>query len=332
MQDIPSVSLLTNSQDGLFTVSPSQISTYRDCPKLHYYTYGLSLKKKVQPTKHFDKGNYTHELFHVYYRYLQAGVEPGSDVAIRLMGERILQDMNSSMQIEGVEGIEGRIQFFKTIGSIVKEFVEKQSPKIDKGMKVVGVEREIRVPFILPSGRTILLHGFLDLLYEMNNQLWIRDHKTDSSGQSRKFWEWGGVECSPQFLHYALALWLELARICKVEVNYILTKDYVNKIPSLDQMFGLFPAHVNEKILTNYMETTGQLIDEMLDSQGLPHYDEKQCKYCLFNIPCLGERRGIPSDRILASHYVQIDRSKHREPKTTNQNSDGSNSGAIGLD
>lgn len=299
-------------EQTLLTVSPSRISTYRECPKQHYYTYTLGLQKRGVPTKKFDKGNYTHELLHVYYRYIQSGVEIGSRTAIELMHQRIRNDLERNFT-------QSRLTLFDTVLKQFDVYIRRRSPEIDQSIEVLGVEEEIRVPVELPSGRIILLHGFLDLYYRrMVDGQWqfrIRDHKTESASSAsvdRSIFAWGGVGLSPQLLFYLAAKYVESGVIPVVEISWINTKDYKAKTPSYEESFALYSEPHSEITVQNYLNTTLQLIDQMLDSKPLPHYDEKVCKYCPFSIPCIGERKGIPSDRILESNYVSRPKSRER--------------------
>ena len=76
--------LLQDPPDTAVKISPSRLACFQDCPKKYDYVYrqSLQLKTPVQRVA-FDKGNYCHELLHVYYQMLQSGVEPGSEFALR---------------------------------------------------------------------------------------------------------------------------------------------------------------------------------------------------------------------------------------------------------
>lgn len=318
-----------NLQDEapILTVSPSRLSVYRTCPKLHDYQYNQQLVKIGAPQKHFDKGNYFHELLHVYYRYLQSGVQPGSRTAIELMRARIKEDLTKNVAGASPADLQSRIQLFDTILRQFMLFVEKRSPEIDEGIEVLGVEEEILVPVELPSGRIIYLHGFIDLRYRKSYGLRIRDHKTDaSSSLDRSIFNWGGVGLSPQLLFYGAAKYVETGDVHSVEISWLNTKDFKTKKPSYAESFALWGELHSEVTYQNYLVTTLQLIDQMLDSPPIPYYDEKVCKYCPFLVPCIGERRGIPSERILAFNYERRTKSRERTLNTEDSGHDEINS------
>lgn len=305
-------------QDGpeTLTISPSRIAVYRACPKQYHYQYVLSLAKKQVPKKHFDKGNYFHELCHVYYRLLQEGVKPGSITAVEIMRNRIREDIQQNITTANYKD---KLQVYDTITKQFLRYITERSPEIDDGITVLGVEEEIKVPVELPSGRIIFLHGFIDLRYKDANGIYrIRDHKT-----GQKKWDETDISLTNQLLHYGAAIFVMTGLLHRVEINFILTKDYKTKNPTYNETFQLISEPHSEVTIQNYLDTTLQLIDDMLDSKPIPHYDERVCKYCHFKEPCIGERRGIDSSRILATNYVTIDRSKHRERSFTDQDSNG---------
>jgi hypothetical protein len=246
---------------------------------------------------------------------IQSGIKVGSPILEKMIRDRIAQDLQRNITEE-------RIQLFSTITKQFMRYIKERSPEIDEGIEVLGVEEELKVPAELPSGRIILLHGFIDLRYKVGSTFRIRDHKTDAANDpERSVFSYGGVGLSPQLLHYAAAKYLETGDPYTVEISWINTKDYVSKVPAYNKAFALYREPHSKITLDNYLATTLQFIDEMLDSSFLPHYDERVCKYCPFLTPCIGERRGIPSDRLIESNYVTIDRTRHRERTLTGENS-----------
>lgn len=231
------------------------------------------------------------------------------------MRDRIQADLKANFS-------QDRLQFFDTITKQFLHYVERRSPEIDEGIEVLGVEEKIKVPVELPSGRLVFLGGYIDLYYrrrvEGSWQYRIRDHKTDTNGQQKSTFSFGGVALSDQLLHYAIAKFVETGIPHIVEISWVNTKDYKNKRPSYEESFALFDEYHTEVTLKNALDTALQVIDAMLDSKPLPHYDLATCKQCPFRDPCIGERRGIPSDRILAFKYVP--RTEPSERSFTQQN------------
>lgn len=301
---------LQNLQEVPVRISPSKIAAYRDCPKKFHYMYVQELQAKGPRKVHFDKGNYFHELAHVYYRLIRdTGMEPGSPVADAMMQQRIREDL-SHMSLDNIE-------VFHIITKQFLRFVREQSAKIDQDIKIEGVEEELNVQVELPSGRVITMFGFIDLRYHSGSYRAIRDHKT-----GEKSWDGGSVILSNQLLWYTAGTYIATGEVYRPEINFINTHDYKRKIPTAEETFTYVNGVITEKELQKYLEQACILVDELLDCKPTPHYDERVCKYCPYLTPCMMERKGIDPTPIIKAHYVPRD-SNPRERSFTNQDSSG---------
>ena len=291
-------------------VSPSRIKTYQTCPKRYHYYYVQGLVSKYGKRKYFDKGNYFHELAHVYYRLIRdIGIKPGSDAAVAMMRQRMSEDLDSHLST-------GNLDVFKEITNKFLRFVQEQSPIIDEGIEVLAVEEELNVPLELPSGRLISMFGFLDLRYRQGDYRGIRDHKT-----GEKAWTGGQVGFSGQLIFYDAGIYALTGEVYRPEINFVNTHEYKNKIPSFKETFFFESASYSEKELQVYLEQVCILLDEMLDCKPTPHYDERVCGSCPYKLPCIMERKGIDSTPILKAHYVPRDETP-RERTFTNENTE----------
>lgn len=273
-------------------VSPSKLKTYQTCPKRYHYYYIQGL---VRPEKRrtFDKGNYFHELCHVYYRLIRdIGAKPGSDMVVAQMTKRMQQDVKAHFST-------GNAGIFKEVTTKFRRFMTEQSPVIDKDIVVEGVEEEINVPITLPSGKVVSMFGYIDLRYRDSSNGRIRDHKTGEK-------VWGGVQVSTssQLLFYDVAILLLTGEAYLVEISFVNTKEYVKKVPSFDEVFAYEPAYHSPRELEIYLEQTCKLIDEMLVCEPTPHYDDRTCPSCPYLLPCTMERKGLDPTPILQAHYV----------------------------
>ena len=285
--------------DDTLKVSPSRVSTFQDCPKKYDYVYRKSLQAVSQPRIAFDKGNYCHELMHVYYQLIQSGVQPGSEIALRSILSRIQNDIE--------RGDVSLVPVYSSITKTITRFITEQSPLIDKGIKVLGIEHEIIVPVKSHAGRNFQLFGFIDLVYrDAQGRLRIRDHKT-----GQKPWTKAEANNSNQLLFYSAATWKQSKELPMAEISFMNVKDYVRKAPSFDQMFA-FPTVVYTEIeLSNYLTTTLHLLDQMVESEPIPHYG-RQCNWCPFLQPCILDRKGVDSSFLLDAQYTVVDRNAIR--------------------
>ena len=284
-------------------ISPTQLRAWRECPKKHDYIYHKCLKPKGRKV-FFDKGNYTHELMHVYYQLLgSSGKAPGSDFLVSALLSRIRKDIELHTDIQNVE-------IYNSVMKLMSRYITIQSPKIDRGLRILGTEYEMQVPTgVYHEDREIILFGFIDLLYRtLRGDTVVRDHKT---GANPRLWTNDTVEADSQLLMYGTGIWKLLGVVPKVEVNYCNTFEYKNK-PS-DNQFALYSAIHTEKEYKNFFQDTLQLISDMLSSNPTPHYDAT-CTRCAFYNPCRMERKGVSVENMINADYEIVDRTAIARP------------------
>ena len=285
-------------------VSPTQLRAWRECPKKHDYIYNKWLKPKGRRV-FFDKGNYTHELMHVYYQLLgSSGKAPGSDFLVSALLSRIRNDVDMHTDIENVE-------IYNSVMKLMSRYISIQSPKIDRGLKIEGIEYELQVPTgIYHQDREVVLFGFIDLVYRtLRGDYVVRDHKT---GANPRLWNNDTVEADSQLLFYGTGIHRLFGVAPKVEINYCNTFEYKNK-PS-DNQFALYTAIHTEKEYENFFSDTLQLIEDMLQSKPTPHYDSSMCTRCAFWNPCRMERKGVSVENLIKADYEIVDRSGIQRP------------------
>lgn len=275
-------------------VSPSRIGVYRDCPKKFDFIYRQGLKRK-ETKQYFDLGNYIHELLHVYYQNLGAAPNVDKDFLSATIQARIRNDLKSANK--------ANIDIYNRARKVVTAFIAKQSPKIDRGIRVEQVEYEFDIPVILPSGRKVNLYGFIDLLYRtIRGVLVVRDHKS-TSGFVR--FTQSQTEADSQLLFYGAVIYLLTGEVPVVEFNILNTYEYKGTPPP-DSEFKLLVAHHNDKVYENFLAETLRLIDEMLDSKPTPHYS-RECSSCAFWDLCRMELKGSSIVRIKEANYERRD-------------------------
>ena len=288
-------------QAPMVEVSPSRINTFFTCPKRYHFTYVQELLATDERNRRkFDKGNYFHELSHVLYRTIQAGATPGSSYLQETIKNRILQDLAKIPSPSS-----HLLKVYSNVSSRMVRYIQEQSPKIDKGIEVLGVEQELR--FETPYGFT--LFGFADLVYEREGVVTIRDHKT-----GEKMWSNPDVRFHNQNFYYALIWYLSTGQVPRAEISFINTKEYTNKEP--DVMFGTVSSIYSEKELKIYYEQICKVIERMLQSEAIPHYG-KHCSYCPYQTPCFMDRKGIDSSELIELNYTKR---KARHGRFTEEN------------
>ncbi len=284
-------------------VSPSRISTLYSCPKKHDYVYNKELVPLGPSKGYFDKGNYAHELMHVYYQLLQAGSKPGSDYAVAQIVARIKNDV-SRLELPRDAKL---LPVYSVISNRIVRFIQQQSPRIDDGIEILGIEHELE----LEISERLSLFGYCDLVYrDKQGRLRIRDHKTGD-----KAWTKADAEWSNQLLFYAVIVWLLTGEIPVAEINYINTKDQV-KLMSFENAFTFNPpVAYTQRELELYYEEICQIAEEVVSSRPAPYY-ANHCGSCAYRLPCLLERKGIDPTPVLNEHFVRVERaSKRKHPR-----------------
>ena len=290
-------------------VSPSRINTYLQCPKRYDYYYNQNITLDEPAKGYFNKGNYTHELLHAYYELLRnnPNLQPGSDTILAMMTARIRHDF------ERMED-PGLLALFGIITKVMVRFIMEQSPKIDRGISVEQVERQI----IYPMDK-VALFGFADLVYrDRSKNLRIRDHKTGD-----KAWSKVDAQFSNQLLYYAAILYKSTGEVPISEISYINTKEYV-KVPTSEQAFTFTTVTYTKRELEIYFEEICIVIQDMLQSTAVPFYGQ-HCRYCPFQTPCYLSRKGIDPTEIIKARFKRVERDKqgrHAKFSQDNANSD----------
>jgi CRISPR/Cas system-associated exonuclease Cas4 (RecB family) len=301
-------------QVNLTSVSPSRISTYLTCPKKYDYIYNQDLAPIEKTKTHFNKGNYFHELSHVYYEMIKSGVEPGSDYALASIIARIKNDISKTVDME-------LIQVYGRITKAITRYIMEHSAKIDRGMKVVAVEHELIFPL-----EGVILHGYADLVYrDSSGNLRVRDHKTGD-----KAWSKIDVQFSNQLLFYATLLYKTYDEVPIAEINYVNTKDAVRPI-LYENAFTFTTITYTKRELDIYFDEICALIEDMLKSRPVPFYGQ-HCRYCAFQTPCYLSRKGIDTSQVMRMHYTKRDSPRKHLSFTesmngSNQQDDSSNDG-----
>jgi len=242
---------------------------------------------------------------HSYYQLLQkSGQAPGSDFLVSALINRIRQDVQLHVEPENVS-------IYNSIMQLMSRYVVIQSPRIDRGMTVLGIETELKCPtgIYTPDGREVVLFGFADLIYHtLRGDMVVRDHKT---GTDSRRWNKDTVESNFQLLCYGAMIHCMRGVAPKVEVNFCSTYEYKGN-PS-DKQFSLFSHSHSEKVYENFFAETLQLIEDMLHSKPTPHYDDS-CTRCAFKDPCFLERKGVSAARVIETNYEIVDRSGPSRP------------------
>lgn len=273
-------------------ISPSQLKVWFNCRQEWYYSYREGLQVN-RPKKVFEKGLFIHQLLHVNYQTIQLGYVAGSPMIEMAMDSRMRSDLEDADH----ESVILMSQCFP----LIKKFVAAQSPRIDKGITVLGVELEYYI--MLEGG--LILHGFIDLVYrDAAGKLRVRDHKTSAQKNS---WNSEMLNMEDQLLQYCIAASVIFGEheddyCLSAEVNFINTYDYKQPRPA-SELFDLFRV-VHSKIqLFNYLDNLN-LINKEMERGVIYRRYSKDCATCRFYKICKLETKGMDVTGLKKTYFL----------------------------
>ena len=273
-------------------LSPSQIKVFMECPQMWKYSYidNLALNRERRT---FDNGLYFHQLVHNLYQLMEANPQykPGSDFLMEAMRSRINSDLGHATS--------DNISVMATVIPIFQQYLQVQSPRIDAGITVLGVEQEIKVEW--EDG--IILHGYIDLIYRQYNREKVRDHKTSTKPNA---WSDDKVQLEGQLLLYLLAWSILQGRpVTETEVNFINLYSYKEE-PPLDKRFRVFSVMHDPRTIEGFGTNLRKIHKNMVD-MNITRNLGSHCGNCAFMKLCQSEIRGDNIEGIKANYYVDKD-------------------------
>lgn len=306
LQQIPALTLLESQTPQpekvelipeAWRISPSQMSIHNDCSMAWFYGYVRRIKKPGGKA-FFDIGTYFHELSHVYYQMLQEGQKAGSEFAQQYMENRLkraLRELNFD-----------NITLIALVSRMVREFVAFQSPRIDRGIKVLHVENFLEYEYTYDSGLKVIFNGYADLIYrDQNGRIRIRDHKTGT-----KKWRENALKLNNQLLFYATIYWLIYDEFAlDVEISWSNSYQYKNikNMPPPEERYQLLRHRLTEASVRNYWDYLRRQTERMLVTQPYEEYGQP-CTFCQYAPICEQKLRGFEIEDLIRSSYVPIER------------------------
>ena len=276
-------------------VSHSQMAVFNQCN----YKWQLMYKdrwKSIELAQAPHQGILGHELLEIYYNHLNT---LGSKKAYELV------KLHAQVQFtELMTKDEKFIQRGATALRVVDKYVKEFSPYEDKNWNVLKTEYKFEVPIITPTGKEVVIEGYIDALVSIKNKLWIVDHKFVMSN----FWDEVAVNIDSQFTTYAACMNLLGYPVQGIIVNQLNMYQYKNydKEPP-EKFFRRVKTNRSMIEQQNTLREIAYLVDDMFDRQerDLPMRKSltKDCKNCSFVDVCLFHLKGIdPEPFLLQTH------------------------------
>jgi len=272
------------------SLSPSQLTVWNDCEQRWKFSYVDKLSPRRGRVVAFEKGSYIHEMMHYYYQLVREfGL--GSPIIMVSIQERFKQDLANYIMACNDHDIPVDMNFYRDISKAVIDYINLQSPLIDKGMTEILVEHHLEYVY---DGR--LFHGFADLIYKKEGKWHIRDHK---SGVKNTY-ETKMVERVEQLLFYGTIFYKLTGEVAIPEISFIHSAPPTSPKPGT-VIFGLFEAAHTKASYETYWNHLVRIHEKQKSSQVERNYSA--CKYCAYYPICRADLRGYSAENIIKYRF-----------------------------
>lgn len=282
----------------MMRISNSEVNTYLECKRKHYYSYVLGLKS-VNAGFALNHGNIGHDVWAFYYKtWSETNKDNAEDVAVA----RLLE---LSIEYKKKEYVKGT----KAINMVMRRFDEYTKFYAKERFKVLGVEETFVVK--IPGGNDFAFT--VDLLIEYTSGPYKGEVVPLDFKWCWNFWTDWEKKMHPQFPKYIWGL-QQLGFPSKMGML-----DQIRYRPDAkpDKIFERYPIIPSQAMIDKVMEEHFETAAEVQEALTMPvaYYgtiarrtmDKDKCGYCAFTSPCYEELNGNDASYTLASNYKDND-------------------------
>ncbi|UOF81927.1 pD-(D/E)xk nuclease superfamily [Caudoviricetes sp.] len=225
---------------------------------------------------------------HGYYAILEAGLAPGSTIAMEKLRQRFLADLGEAGNSLTIK------EMIRDVSTVVKMFGETVSKELDKNLNIQGIEQYFSREITLSDGTVIVLHGYADLHYVLKTgTVVIRDLKT---GEDSRSWSAQKVFINIQLLIYLYLSHLTYPEATKFrgEILFLLTKWFAKGKPMDERYKYLTVGYTVEELEAAFQEIEKLLIEaaNLTEQTATMALDKDTCAHCQYNVICDEKLRG----------------------------------------
>lgn len=273
-------------------ISHSQLGTWNRCRFAYNLSYvqGWTTKKDKE---YFVRGGEIHKILADYYRGVQQGkFEYGNPAVVKAW-------MQAALASDKVD-----YEMIDQISWLLQRYIYDYSMFEDKGVEVVEVEKELTIDLETPKGRTVTLHGILDLLKRVNGKLWLVDHK---SAGNASFWSENQIQMDSQLPTYQALLNRHGYDIFGCEFNFLNTYAYKKRDDvSPEKLFKRARTYRTDIETDNILHEFGLACDDIIDNRGNVRRSlTKDCDRCQFFDPCHLSLKGMNIEELMPASFRQ---------------------------
>lgn len=176
-------------ENNVYTSSVSQLECYFNCPYMHYFSYGLRLKKKdTGPHDARDIGIIIHQVLEEYFRDYKDAIRSASDREISANSEAVIDRVLSEPQFQARMTTPLGNHLYNIIRDECKKALFTLSKNIQMGAYTpkyielsFGKDKEYKGIELDVSGERFLLRGKIDRVDKYKDNIIIIDYKTGAS-------------------------------------------------------------------------------------------------------------------------------------------------------
>lgn len=285
------------------TISHSQLGVWNKCRFAYHLSYVQGWTKKSKE-KYFARGGEIHDILAEHYK--------GDPDALKKWMQGALASNLDYELVDQISWLMGR-------------YFNDYAPYEDRDIEVVEVEKEFTIDLETPEGRTVTLHGFVDLVKKVNGKLWLVDHKTSGSA---KFWSENEIVMDSQLPTYMGLLNRHGYDIFGCEFNFLNTYEYKKRNEvGPDKLFKRARTYRTEIEVDNILLEFGKACDDILNNRDKVRRSlSKDCSRCQFFDPCHLSLKGMNIEELMPASFKikgQEDKEEFIAPEGDSVNSFG---------
>lgn len=273
------------------TISHSQLGTWNKCRFAYNLSYVQNWTKKDSAI-YFVRGGEIHTILADYYSSVKEGtIALGDPAPVKTW---IQSALSRDVDYELVD----------QIGWLLQRYILDYSVYEDRDVEIVEVEKELTIDLETPKGRTVTLHGFIDLLKKVNGKYWLVDHK---SAGNASFWSEDEIQMDSQLPTYQALLNRHGYDIFGCEFNFLNTYAYKKREEvSTEKLFKRARTYRTQAETDNILNEFALACDDIIDNRSnIRRSLTKDCARCVFFDPCHLSLKGMNVEELMPAGFKQ---------------------------
>jgi putative RecB family exonuclease len=250
-------------------VSWSQLSTFRQCPLKYQFRY-LDKAEPEFVASALLVGSSIHSAIELHHRrQLEGGEQPTLDELLTEFWDEWKARVEESPEVRF-----GKSESFNTIHDLAKRMLSGflASELSEPSGVVIGIEESLRGVLITDQPEFL---GIVDLVYELDDKLTIRDYKT-----SRSKWSQGTAESSAD----QLMLYGELAKTMLPDTK--LTLEFVVLTKTKSPTIQALQVTVDPRRIERTKRVAELSLDAIATGVFYPNKSPMNCSTCPYRAAC----------------------------------------------